>query len=325
MNALPKTILFLAALTLSGAAFAQAPAAPGAAPAAGAGKAATPGVPQNAAAPKLLKDTGLAGSQSIRYDLFYDRYIVANDGAAGAGYITTITGDGKVDQLKFIAGGQNGADLTDPAGIYVRNGVLYVADKTKGVRVFDLVSGKQTAKYDIPGAISLHSIAVTANGAIFVSDSGKTDADGAIYKITTPDGKVTKIASGASTKRPAGIDINVNRLDKPGGTATIAYVTSDGSDIVLIDEQGTEITRTNLNIGKLASIAYTDDGYILVDTQDGAVYVLDPYWHPLKMFDGITGAAGIGWDWVRGKTLIAQPASGVVIGPGPIVPGYPGG
>jgi hypothetical protein len=311
MTTFPRTTLFFAALLMSGAAFAQAPAK---APSEGASGLQKPDM--------TIKDTGLAGSQAVRYDLFYDRLIVSNDGAGGAGYISTLTGDGKVDQLKFIEGGKNGADLTDPEGIYVRNGVLYVADKTKGVRVFDLTSGKETAKYDIPGAIDLNSITVTADNLIFVTDMGKSAADGAIYKIA--DGKVSKIASGAATERPAGIDININRLDKPGGSATVAYVTADASDIVLIDQTGKEITRTNLNIGKLASIAYTDNGYILVDTQAGDIYVLDPYWKPTKTGEGITGAAGIGWDWVRNHVLVAQPSSGVVVFPGPKVPGFPG-
>jgi hypothetical protein len=321
MNTLPRTTLFIAALMMSGAVLAQAPAAPpAAAPAAPA--------PAAAAAPKLstptfIKDTGLAGSQSVRYDLFYDRYIVANDGAAGAGYITTLTGDGKVDQLKFIEGGKNGAELADPKGIFARNGVLYVADMAKGVRVFDLATGKQTAKYDIPGAIALNSIAVTGDNIIFVTDQGKTAADGAIYKID-PTGKVSKIASGPTTKRPGGIDININRLDNAAGTSTVTYVTTDGTERVTINQNGTEIDRTDLKLGKLAGIAYLDNAYAVVDTQDGGVYFLDAYNHATKMTEGITGAAGMGWDWVRNKLLIAQPATGIAIITGPKVPGYPG-
>jgi hypothetical protein len=322
MTTFPRTILFTAALMASGAAFAQAPAAPPAA-APAAPKAATEGAVKQTAPAVVMKDAGLAGTQSIKYDLYFDRYIASNDGAAAAGYITTITGDGKLDQLKFIAGGVNGADLTDPKGIYVRNGSLYVADAAKGVRVFDLITGKQTAKYDIPGAIALNGIAVTADNLIFVTDLGKTAADGAIYKIDA-GGKVTKIVSGAKTERPSGVDINPNRLDKDGGSATIAYVTGDASDIVLIDQNGTEIQRTNLNIGKLSGISYTDDGFILVDTADGAVDVLDPYWKPTQVQTGITGAAGIGWDWVRNRVMVAEPAAGIAIMPGPNVPGFPG-
>jgi len=322
MNTLPRTTLFIAALMMSGAALAQAPAAPpAAAPATPAAPAAGAAAAPKLATPTVIKDTGLAGSQSVRYDLFYDRYIVANDGAAGAGYVTTITGDGKVDQLKFIEGGKNGADLTDPKGIFVRNGILYVADATKGVRVFDLVSGNQTAKYDVPGAIALNSIAVTGDNIIFVTDAGKTAADGAIYKIDTT-GKVTKIASGANTKRPGGIDININRLDKPGGTSTVTYVTTDASDRVTIDQSGNEIERTDLKLGKLAGLAYLDNGYVVVDTQDGGVYFLDVYNHPTKMAEGIAGASGMGWDWVRNKLLIAQPSAGVAVITGPKVPGY---
>src|SRR5262245_43719968 len=151
MTTVSRTTAFIAALMLSGAAFAAAPAAPpAAAPAASAAAAPKP------AAPQVVKDTGLAGSQSVRYDIYFDRYLVANSN----GYISSITPDGKVDQLKLIENGKNGAEIASPTGIYIRNGNLYVADAAKGVRVFDLITGKQVAKYDIQGAIALSGIAV---------------------------------------------------------------------------------------------------------------------------------------------------------------------
>jgi hypothetical protein len=306
MTTVSRTAVFIAALMMSGAAFAQAPAAP---PAAAAKPAAA------APAPVIIKDTGLAGSEDVRYDLFYDRYVVANSN----GYISTITGDGKVDALKFIANGQNGADIPAPAAVYVRNANLYVADATKGVRVFDLSTGKQTAKYDIPGAIALSGVAATADGNIYVSDAGKAAADGAIYRIDA-SGKVSKIASGAALKRPIGIDINSNLLSN--GTATILYATGDAGDVVGIDPTGKEIRRMTVTTGKLSGVVYTDDGYLLASASDGT-YVLDPYWKPTKV--DATATAGVGWDWVRNKVLVAVPATGVEVLPGPKVPGFPGG
>jgi len=336
MTTFPRTTLFAAALLISGAALAQAPAAPSAAAPAAPARPAAPATPPAAgvgggggafvgpAAPKqatpavTIKDTGLAGTQSVKYDLYFDRYLVANS----AGYITTINPDTqKVDQLKFIENGKNGAELTAPSGIYIRDGLLYVADATKGVRVFDLITGKQTAKFDIPGAIALTAVAVTADRIIFVADSGKTAADGAVYKVSA-DGKVSKIVSGATTKRPIGLDININRLDKPGGSATVTYVTADASDVVTIDQTGKEISRADLKVGKLNSVSYTDNGFLIAEGQDGTTYYIDVYNHAVKLQQGVMGGAGVAWDWVRNKLLIAQPSTGLVVAPGPVVSGY---
>jgi len=335
MTTFSRTTLFAAALLFAGAALAQAPAAPpSAAPAAprpatpagppaqgvggGGGAFVGPAAPKQATPAVTLEDTGLAGTQSVKYDLYFDRYLLGNSG----GYITTINPDTqKPDQVKFIENGKNGAELTSATGIYIRDGMLYVADATKGVRVFDLITGKQAAKYDIPGAIALTGVAVTADRIIFVADSGKTAADGAIYKIAA-DGKVSKIASGAATKRPVGVDININRLDKPGGTATLTYVTADASDLVTIDQTGKEISRTDLKVGKLNSVTYTDNGFVLAEGQDGTTYYIDVYGHPVKLQQGVMGGAGVAWDWVRNKLLVAQPSAGLVIAPGPVVSGY---
>ena len=62
--------------------------------------------------------------------------------------------------------------------------------------------------------------------------------------------------------------------------------------------------------------------YFLRNPTDGTTYYVDVYNHPVKLQQGITGGAGIAWDWVRNKLLIAQPTVGVVIAPGPVVSGY---
>jgi hypothetical protein len=310
MTTVSRTALFVGALLMSGAAFAQAPAAPpAAAPAAPA--AAAPAAPARpAAAPIVVKDAGLAGATSVRYDLYYDRYLVAT--SAG---VVSITGDGKIDNAKFIATG-----LDKPVGVYVRDAQIFVLD-SKGVKVFDL-TGKQVKSIDVTGAGTLAGLAVTSDGVIYIADSGKSAADGAIWKIGA-DGKATKIASGASTKRPSAVEINVNRLDKGNGTASATFTTGDASDLVTIDANGKELGRLDLKVGKLAGLAATDNGFFLVQGTDGSTYNVDVYGKPTKLADASAGGTSITWDYVRNKVAVAQPTAGsVTIVAGPRVAGF---
>ena len=60
-------------------------------------------------------------------------YFVANIngsplGKDGNGFISRLTRDGKVDSLKFIAGGRGGAVLNAPKGMAISGDTLWVAD-----------------------------------------------------------------------------------------------------------------------------------------------------------------------------------------------------
>src|ERR1041384_7232859 len=89
---------------------------------------------------KTFANIGLSGSECIRYDAANDRYIISNLGERGpqtTGFISIMSPDGVIQNLKFIEGGQKGATLIDPLGIAIQNGIIWVADTTH-MRKFDL-------------------------------------------------------------------------------------------------------------------------------------------------------------------------------------------
>ncbi len=272
--------------------------------------------------PIVVKDVGLNGSESIRYDLFFDRYIVANINGSDPGFISTITPDGKVDQLKFIEGGKNGVQLDDPRGTYMRDGTLYVADK-QSVRMFDLASGQPTGSVDVPDAITLNDLTVAANHTIFVTDSGSNDNAGAIYRIS-PEGQVTKIASGPNMHRPNGIDMTPN-FAVVGGANSVMYAQLDGQDVVWMDENGNETHRVTLPSGRLDGLVYTDNGVAMVSSQmPGVVYAIDGDDRIVTLHEGVPGVAAIGWDSLRNRVLMPQTRDGALtFGAGPNIAGHP--
>ena len=95
-----------------------------------AGAASAQPVPSTAdvAKQRVFANIGLTNSECIRYDETNDRYIISNLNTRGPdnnGYISLMSPDGAITNLKFIEGGKNGVTLIDPLGIYIRNGMIW--------------------------------------------------------------------------------------------------------------------------------------------------------------------------------------------------------
>lgn len=303
MSTLFRNSVFLAALLVSGAAAAQT----------------------------IVQDVGLDRSESIRYDAWFDRYIVANVTAGDApGFISTINPDGSVDQLKWIEGGVNGVTLDNPRGTFPWNGVLYVADN-QTLRMFDLFTGAPQGEVNIPDAITLNDLTVAGNGTVFITDSGSNDSPGAIFSVS-PDQTVTRVAYGPQLNRPNGIAMNPTWGGGLQGSA-IMYVELDGADLVTMavgsgappsahavqnpdllsgsSQVGQELRRVTLPSGRLDGLVVLDDQLAFVSSQDpGVIYAVDGQERARVVFEGVPGAAAIGYDTKRDAVLIPQTRDG---------------
>ena len=157
---------------------------------------------------RTFANLGLLGSECIRYDAANDRYIISNLGERGpqtTGFISIMSPDGAIQNLKFIEGGQNGATLIDPLGISIQNGILWVADTTH-MRKFDLMTGAPRGEVALPGAGRPNDIFVAADNTAYISDSG--GATGTIIKVS-PSGEVSLLQPRDDV------------MEKPNGVAVI--------------------------------------------------------------------------------------------------------
>lgn len=118
---------------------------------------------------KTTKVEGFAAPESVTSDgeFFY----VSNVGAElkptvkdGDGFISKLSADGKILDLKFISG------LNAPKGMVVLNSVLYVADIDK-LKGFTLAEGKQVVDLDFSseGTSFLNGMTVLEDGKLLVS------------------------------------------------------------------------------------------------------------------------------------------------------------
>lgn len=261
---------------------------------------------------QTIKDAGLAMPESMRYDAANDRYLVANIngdplGVDNNGFISIVTPDGKIANLKWIAGGVNGVTLDAPKGIAIGQGRVYVADLTR-VRMFDLATGAPRGEHVVPGAKILNDLVVAADGTIYATDSGDFGGDaskGAIFKIT-PQGQVTAIARGAELKVPNGI-----ALDAAGNVVMIPF---GGAEVQTRKPDGTLIGITPLKVGQLDGLIILPDGSKLISSWEAKQVVRQmPDGTVRVVAENIEGPAAIGFDSKRQKVLIPLLTTNVLV------------
>ena len=119
---------------------------------------------------KWKTDTLLSVPESVLLDAGKKILYVANidgkpDGKDGAGFISKVNLNGKIENLKWVTG------LDAPKGMGMFGTNLYVADISRVV-IIDITSGKITNKIEIDGAKFLNDITVDKKGTVYLSDTG---------------------------------------------------------------------------------------------------------------------------------------------------------
>lgn len=114
---------------------------------------------------------GFSHPESVELDISHQVFYVSNVGGApldkdGNGFISKMSKDGKLEQLKWIEG------LNAPKGMVINGFTLYVSDIDKLVEI-DTRTGKITNSYPADGAVFLNDTAVDHAGNVYVSDIAK--------------------------------------------------------------------------------------------------------------------------------------------------------
>jgi sugar lactone lactonase YvrE len=186
--------------------------------------------------------SGFNQPEAVRYDPDQDLYFVGNWGQGGPGaidnngFISRVSPDGKVEQLKFIAGGTGGAMLNAPRGMIIVGDTLWVVD-ADAVRGFNRRTGAPlaTANFSAFKLGFLNDIASGPDG-LYVTDTGTES----IYRIS--GGTVTVALHDAALGGPNGItwDANGRRfivVPYNGGSMISAW-TPGSSTLTVIGKSG---------------------------------------------------------------------------------------
>lgn len=237
--------------------------------------------------------TGFSTPESVVHDTVTDVYLVSNVGPGdpGAldhnGFISRVSPDGAILQLKWIQDGINGAVLNGPKGIAIRKDVLYVAD-VDTLRLFDRASGQPLATIAIPNpfapsALFLNDVAVAGDGTVFLSDN----ANGGLFKVD---------ASGHASV----LSISPN-LNFPNGVLAgdeddaVSWVTWIGNQILRANDSGKIFTIATIPAPDVSPVGLPPNTLLLdgfVRKPDGSYlvssWVTGDVYHVSPMGDSIT-------------------------------------
>jgi sugar lactone lactonase YvrE len=248
-----------------------------------------------------LRD-GLQAPEAARYDHDLNVWFVANIngtpfGKDNNGFIARLTPDGKVDSLKFIAGGRGGVTLNAPKGMAITGDTLWVADLDV-VRAFNKRTGAPAGSVKAPGAKFLNDITAGPDGTLYVTDTGLAagfshPGPDRIYQIK--GGKATVALESADLAAPNGIAymeealliapfMSTNLVAWNPGEKTVRQIgTGPGQ------QDGIEILPDN----RLLVTSWTDSSLFIVD--DGK---------STRVAYPVPSPADIGFD---GKSRVAVP------------------
>lgn len=210
------------------------------------------------------------------------------------GFISKLNTKGKVIDLHFIEGGQNGVTLNAPKGMILTEGKLIVTD-IDHVRGFEAKTGAPLFSYAIEGAAFLNDICLGPEGEAYITDTGT----GKIHKLDSKQETVTLFADGAVAgfSSPNGIlyyEKSKNLVLVGWGQNTLWQITLEGEVANSID----------LGAKNLDGIVADNKGNLYVSSWESkAVHKVDAEGNVAILKDELPAPADIAID-SKGKTVI---------------------
>lgn len=219
--------------------------------------------------------SGFRGPESVVHDPLTDVYLVSNVGGPAViynhGFISRVSPQGAVLDLKWIEDGVNGATLRGPKGIWLRRGELYVAD-VDTLRIFNRFTGAPIRDVPIPnpfaqpgtnppvatpGALFLNHVVVAKDGTAYISDQ----LNSAIFKVD-PQGNASVLMSGPQLGNPDGFLLDEGELTWVTFFGhEVRRLTSSGKIIMEATLPAVDVTGLNLGPNPLPPGALLLDGY----------------------------------------------------------------
>jgi len=252
-----------------------------------------------------IADVGFSTPEAVLHDTVADVYLVSNiSGAPVAkdddGFISRLSPEGRVEQLKWIDGTAANVTLHAPKGLVIKGDTLYVAD-IDCVRRFGRTTGVPAGEICFPGATFLNGLGMDGNGALYVTDSGlnadfTSSGTDALWRFT-PAGQTSKLQQGDSLGRPNGVAFN----DEVG------FVVTFGSGEIY--QFGPDNRRRTVLPGasarQLDGIVFTRDGsYLFSSWGDRAVHRVDAQGATSRLLEDVESPAAIGYDAKRNRVLV---------------------
>jgi hypothetical protein len=251
--------------------------------------------------------SGFSTPESALFDEGGGFYLVSNIAGGpseknGEGFISRVTPDGAIENLRWIDGREANVTLNAPKGLALKGDTLLVTD-IDVVRLFHRTTGQPLGEWAVPNATFLNDVSVGGDGAVYVTDTGvrigaagiePTGTD-AVHRFDAA-GAPTALARGAHLQNPNGIVVDGDR---------VIVVPFGSNEVYRLGPDGQRETIAQLPGGQLDGLVRLDDGSLLVTSWEAsAVYRVSPGGQVTAAVENVEAPADIGFDPVRNRLLI---------------------
>lgn len=243
---------------------------------------------------------GFKGPESVVYDPMADVLFVSNvngepDEKNAAGFISTVSVDGELQELEWLTG------LNAPKGLAVHGDKLYVADIDTLVEI-DIPTATVTNRFVVDDAKFLNDVAAADNGHIFVSDMAMNRIH--VYA----DGEFVIWIEDPALENPNGVYVQDNRLVVGAwGVMTDGFATETPGHLKAVSIPDGEITSIGSGepIGNLDGVEADLDGdFYVTDWMAGKLFHIDRDGHVEVLLELNQGMADLGYIQERDLLLI---------------------
>jgi hypothetical protein len=246
---------------------------------------------------------GFMTPESVLHDVAADVYLVSNINGMpldkdGNGFISRLSPEGDLLELKWIDGAAEGVTLNAPKGMAIQDGLLYVTD-IDCIRAFDLASGEPADEVCVDGATFLNDLVSHPDRGVIFTDMGRnasfepTGTD-AVYHLSGD--RYATIVADPDLGGPNGVAIRGDDL---------VMVTYFGGGVFTVTEDTATPWFPAMEGAQLDGVEALEDGRLLVsDWGARCVHVIDEEGTARCLVDDVDGPADIGIDRGRNQVLI---------------------
>jgi sugar lactone lactonase YvrE len=244
----------------------------------------------------------------VLHDTAADAYLVSNINGGPLdrdynGFISRISPDGTVLDLKWIDGSEQGVTLHAPKGMAIQDGTLFVAD-INCIRMFDAASGAPTGNECLANATFLNDVAPGGDGSVFFTDSGfdvgpnglAPSGSDAVYRLIVAEERIVAVSKGPALGGPNGVAVGSRGiLVVSFGSGEVYRLTADGdrTDIMPASERQLD------GVEMLA-----DGGFLMSSWGDQCVYRVGGDGRVTRVLENVEAPADLGVDAGRNRVLV---------------------
>ena len=250
-----------------------------------------------------VAEVGFSTPESVLHDEAADLYLVSNINGTptdkdGNGFISRVSPDGNVVDLKWIDGEAPGVTLHAPKGMAIANGNVYVAD-IDCLRSFDQASGEPTGEVCVDGATFLNDVAAALDGSVLFTDSGldpsfaPTGAD-AVYRLVGSE--LLTVLAHPNLGAPNGI------VDTSDGILVVTFMSGEVFRIRASVAPTPIVAPSEMQLDGVVVLA---NGRVLMSSWgDSCVHELSASGQVQCIISDVAAPADIGADAGRNRVLI---------------------